>query len=104
LFIQLKAGINGVDFEQSKQRGKRITPQLTVREFEQLLDVEPNQTFVVSGMLTVEDLRALRRAPGLDGSEVLDQVAQLQQANPQGSVLVLITPRLIVDQTEGAVR
>lgn len=100
-FIHMKAETNGVDFGQAKQRGERITPQLTFREFDQVLQVEPNQTFAVAGVLTLEDLAALRRAPGLDNSAVLSRVAQLRQDNPQGSVLVLVTPRLLAGQAQG---
>ncbi len=104
LYIQLDALINGVDFERSKQAGDRITPQLTFREFSDVLRVQSDQTIAVAGLLTDEDLRALRRAPGLENSPVLSRVASLRQSDPSGSILLLITPRFSAARTEGGIQ
>lgn len=101
LFVELDAAVNGVDFDRTSQRGNREMPMLTFRELSGVIQVESEQTAIVAGLFTAEDLAFLRHAPRVANTAVFQRVDALRQQRPQGRLLLLVTPRLIPDASQG---
>ena len=102
MLVRVQPEVRGVDFGQSTSRGRQLVPQLVNRRSNQLIEVAIGQTFVISGLFRDEDIRTFRRIPAVNATPLIQRLIKLRQERPNGSFLVLATPRFVQGSLKGS--
>lgn len=90
-----------LDFGQSTLRGGVFEPAIVSRFAQRYIDLEPGQSAVLTGLIGREMLSKLSNIAGLEKRRLFTRVRDQHDANPDTSLLAIVTPQLLRSESEG---
>jgi Flp pilus assembly secretin CpaC len=93
--IRVEAIVSGVDFGQSTLRSGYLVPAVSTRRLNQLIDIQPGQPFILTGVVNQQSLDLMEHIPEVAQHRLVQAFQNQRSQKPDSDLLVIITPTVI---------
>jgi pilus assembly protein CpaC len=95
LRVRVTPRVQTVDFGRSTTRDGQFVPAIVTRQTNRVVDLQPGQSFAITGVLNDEVVRQLQKVPELNNQRLMQALLNARTRRPGSNLVVLVTPQVI---------
>lgn len=95
LWIRVEPRVEGIDFERARSRDGRLEPSLSMRGSTEWVFVKPGQSIAITGLVTADTVKMLRRIPGVANRRAVASLLSRFSRRDGSELVLVVTPTLL---------